>query len=149
MRKYNLTINNKNIEVIVKSVGLDTATVEVDEKEITVNINEIKNMPLPGLMPNEAEMKPAYKQAPSKASTPSAGAPQNTATGGVNAPIPGLIKGLFVAEGDKVEAGQKVLVMEAMKMENVITSEISGTVLKVLVGEGDNVAQDQQLIVVG
>ncbi|MCK5882672.1 MAG: hypothetical protein KAG61_03205 [Bacteriovoracaceae bacterium] len=149
MRKYNLTINNKNIEVIVKSVGLDTATVEVDEKEITVNINEIKNMPLPGLMPSDAEMKPAYKQAPARATTPSAGTPQSTATGGVEAPIPGLIKGLFVAVGDKVEIGQKVLVMEAMKMENEITAETAGTILKVLVGEGDNVAQGEQLLIIG
>lgn len=149
MRKYNFTINGNIFEVVVKSLTVDSATVEVNGNDLTVAINSIKNLSLPSLMPDQKELAPKYVQAPAVASTPVVAAPQKTGTGAVVAPIPGLVKGLFVKEGDKVQAGQQLLVMEAMKMENIINSPHSGTVQKILVGQGDNVAQEQQLIIIG
>ncbi|WP_116124327.1 acetyl-CoA carboxylase biotin carboxyl carrier protein subunit [Lewinella sp. IMCC34183] len=64
----------------------------------------------------------------------------------VTAPMPGLILQLMVAEGDEVEAGTPLLVLEAMKMENVIKAEGSGTVKTVHVTEGEAVDKRQLLI---
>lgn len=149
MRKYNFTINGNIFEVVVKSLAIDSATVEVNGKDMTVAINSIKNLAQPALMPSQAELAPKYVQAPAAATTPTVAAPQKTGTGAITAPIPGLVKGLFVKEGDKVQAGQQLLVMEAMKMENIINSTHAGTVQKILVAAGENVAQEQQLIIIG
>ena len=67
----------------------------------------------------------------------------------VVAPLPGRVISLKVKEGDTVNAGDEVVILEAMKMENSITSDYSGTVLQVAVAEGDNVATDAVLLIVG
>ena len=51
-----------------------------------------------------------------------------------------------VKVGDKVKAGQEVVILEAMKMENSITSDVAGTIKQILVQEGDNVATDAILV---
>jgi len=64
----------------------------------------------------------------------------------VNAPLPGKVLGIKVKVGDKVKSGDEVLVLEAMKMENSITSDYTGTVKQILVAEGDNVQTDAVLV---
>ena len=60
----------------------------------------------------------------------------------------GTIVKVLVAVGDEVEAGQAVLVLEAMKMENNISVETAGTVTEVRVAEGDTVGTGDVLVVV-
>ncbi|MEI6486596.1 MAG: acetyl/propionyl/methylcrotonyl-CoA carboxylase subunit alpha [Sphingomonadales bacterium] len=57
-------------------------------------------------------------------------------------PMPGLIVSIAVAEGDKVEAGQPLATVEAMKMENILRAEKAGTVSKLLAKPGDSLAVD-------
>ncbi len=64
----------------------------------------------------------------------------------VEAPMPGSIFKLLVKEGDMVTKGQTVLILEAMKMENSITSDYAGTVKRIFVKEGTIVAADAKLI---
>lgn len=64
----------------------------------------------------------------------------------LKAPMPGLIVELKVKKKNKVKAGQGVLVMEAMKMENEIRSHIEGTVKEILVKEKQVVEKDQLLL---
>jgi biotin carboxyl carrier protein len=66
----------------------------------------------------------------------------------VRAPIPGRVVSVAVAEGDEVRAGQPLLVLEAMKMENQICAEGPGTVERVLVAPGGTVEGGQVLVVV-
>lgn len=61
-------------------------------------------------------------------------------------PMPGLLVSLNVAEGDKVEAGQPLAVVEAMKMENILRAEKSATVKKVNAKAGDSLAVDAVIL---
>lgn len=81
---------------------------------------------------------------------PKTAAPKAVISGNkVTAPLPGKVIALKVKAGDKVEAGQEVAILEAMKMENSITSDFGGEVKQVLVNEGDNVQTDAVLMIIG
>ena len=67
----------------------------------------------------------------------------------VTAPLPGRVIELKVKVGDAVKAGQEVAVLEAMKMENAITSDFTGTVKQILVRQGQTVATDAVLMEIG
>ena len=60
--------------------------------------------------------------------------------------MPGLLVSLNVAEGDKVEAGQPLAVVEAMKMENILRAEKSATVKTVNAKAGDSLAVDAVIL---
>ena len=64
----------------------------------------------------------------------------------VTVPLPGRVIALRVKVGDSVKNGQEVAVLEAMKMENSITSDVAGKVKQIFVQEGDNVATDTILM---
>jgi propionyl-CoA carboxylase alpha chain len=64
----------------------------------------------------------------------------------VMAPMPGLIRSVAVAVGDEVSTGQELLILEAMKMENVVRAERDGVVEKVEVEAGDTVSADAVLV---
>ena len=61
-------------------------------------------------------------------------------------PMPGLLTRLMVQLGDKVEAGQPLATVEAMKMENMLRAEKSATVSKVAAGVGESLAIDQVIL---
>lgn len=64
----------------------------------------------------------------------------------LNAPMPGLIMKIEVGEGDEVEEGQVLLILEAMKMENAIVSPRSGRIKQIAVKENQAVEKNQLLI---
>lgn len=66
----------------------------------------------------------------------------------VRAQMPGKIISLLVGTGTEVEAGQSLLVIEAMKMQNELKSPKSGTVSKLLVSEGETVPANHRLVVI-
>ncbi|MCB2155272.1 biotin/lipoyl-binding protein [bacterium] len=78
-------------------------------------------------------------------------APKKSALSGVaevRSPMPGLVLEIEVAEGDRVEEGQGVVTVEAMKMENELKAPCAGTVTKVLVESGQPVKKDQPLVII-
>jgi len=66
--------------------------------------------------------------------------------GKIVAPMPGRVLGVFVKPGQKVEAGERLLVLEAMKMEHRLTAKGAGTVASVQAAEGDQVAEGTLLV---
>ena len=64
----------------------------------------------------------------------------------VKAPLPGRIIEIKVKVGDAVKSGQEVLILEAMKMENAVTTDYAGTVKQILIQTGETVATDAPLI---
>ena len=71
------------------------------------------------------------------------------AAGAVKAPLPGTIMSFKVKEGDTVNAGDTVCVLEAMKMENDVKTSKGGTVQKILVGVGDSVLEGNDIMIIG
>jgi propionyl-CoA carboxylase alpha chain len=60
--------------------------------------------------------------------------------------MPGLLVRLDVAEGDKVEAGQPLAVVEAMKMENILRAQKAGTVKAINAEAGESLAADAVIL---
>lgn len=95
--------------------------------------------------PKPAAPKPAASKPANGKSAASASGPGEKIT----APIPGKVMSVMAKAGDSVSAGQVLLVIEAMKMENNIMSPIDGTVKEVLVSKDADVATGDLLIVIG
>ncbi|MBO6220803.1 MAG: biotin/lipoyl-binding protein, partial [Bacteroidales bacterium] len=92
--------------------------------------------------------------APAPAATPAAAAAPAPAkasgTGkAVTSPLPGVIIEVSVKEGQAVKAGQKIAVIEAMKMENEIKADVDGTVTAILVNKGDSVLEGAEIVKIG
>jgi biotin carboxyl carrier protein len=74
---------------------------------------------------------------------------EDTAELAIRSPMPGLILDVLVAPGDHVARGEKVVILESMKMENELRSSRDGLVKRVNVSKGANVEKDQTLVVIG
>ncbi len=66
----------------------------------------------------------------------------------IKAPMPGQVVKRLAAEGETISAGQGIIVVEAMKMENELRSPVDGTVKKILVDEGTNVEAGEDLVTI-
>jgi len=64
----------------------------------------------------------------------------------IKAPMPGLIVSVYVQEGDQVEKGDNLVILESMKMQNEIKAPRAGNVIRVAVRAGDNVDQNQVMV---
>jgi len=67
----------------------------------------------------------------------------------IKAPLPGTVIKILVNIGDNVTAGQDILILEAMKMENNITSHTNGRVVSILKNKGDSTLEGEDLIIIG
>lgn len=67
----------------------------------------------------------------------------------VKAPMPGLVLKVLVEEGSEIKKGDNLLVLEAMKMENILKSATDGLIKKIMVKQGDKVEKNQILIQFG
>lgn len=68
--------------------------------------------------------------------------------GDLNAPMPGKILEIMIQPGDKVDAGQPLVILEAMKMENELKAPAGGIISALLVKAGDSVEKNQHLLVI-
>lgn len=118
------TINEEPVAVQVRGTGHDIALTRGSHR-LAAKILPARFGPMLSLMP------PA---------TDGAGADE------IVAPMPGQITRILVEVGDEVQAGQDVAIIEAMKMENILTSEARGTVTSIEVGIGDNLNVDDLIL---
>ncbi len=122
-----------------------TFSISVDGEDYEVHVAQVDDTPIfPGLAAGGA---PAGATA---AGVPGAdGAPSGVEGTPLRSPMPGVVIRYDVHKGDTVEEGQKVMLLEAMKMENTLTAPASGTVLKICYRAGDNVTKDAVLLTIG
>ena len=104
---------------------------------------ELKQTKTPKLVRPEAV--PSTDSHPSVAKTVSPGV---ATSGAVKSPLPGVILSLAVKVGDTVKVGQRLLVLEAMKMENNIDSDKEGRIAAIKVNQGDSVMEGDVLVVI-
>jgi biotin carboxyl carrier protein len=71
------------------------------------------------------------------------------ATKQIRSPLPGTVLNILVREGDTVQRGQNLLIIEAMKMENEIKADSAGIVKKIHVHKGDTISEGQILVEIG
>lgn len=71
---------------------------------------------------------------------------QGKASGETHAPMPGQVVEVFVEQGSRVASGQKLLVLEAMKMQHTVSAPFEGTVTALPVSKGEQVAEGQLLV---
>ncbi|MBD3609491.1 MAG: biotin/lipoyl-binding protein [Gammaproteobacteria bacterium] len=76
------------------------------------------------------------------------GRPKASSEGDVTTSMPGTIVDVLVSEGDSVNAGDPILITEAMKMETEVQAPISGKVVAVHVTKGDSVNPDEALVII-
>ncbi len=151
MKEYQLKINGNDYNVIIKEVEDSTADVEVNgtpyrveyEKPITKQAKKTIKSVTPVARP--AAAAPTAAPAAKPAAAPAAGGAGATVT----SPLPGIILDIAVKEGDVVKKGQKIVVLEAMKMENVIEATADGTVTSIKVNKGDSVLEGAPLVIIG
>lgn len=136
MKNYKFTINGNTYEVEILEVEGDMAKIEVNGTSYLVEIHkEVKPVKTPTLV------RPVLRE-PQKNIDRKEGGPKRE----VKAPLPGIILQVMVKPGDKVTKGQKLLIMEAMKMENEIKAEQDGEIVSVKVSNGQSVLQEEVLI---
>ena len=146
MKTYKFKINGKDYEVANNSVEGKNASVTVNGADYQV---ELENAPAAPAAP-AAAAAPAVQAAPSAApAAPAAPAAKPAGPGKkVVSPLPGVIIEVSVKEGQAVKAGQKVAVIEAMKMENEISAESDGTVTAIHVAKGDSVLEGADIVTI-
>lgn len=142
MKEYKYTINGTKYEVAVGDIEENIVTVCVNGEEYKVEMEKEpepeKKKPVLG--------KPAEAAADSDAPATDKGAvDKNNA---VKAPLPGVITEIKVAVGDEVQAGDTVIVLEAMKMANALEADKSGKVTAICVKVGESVMEDDALVVI-
>ena len=128
MKKFNVTVNGTTYEVEVEEVKAAGGA---------------KPAPRPAAAPAAAPA-PKLAAAPAPAKT-AAGAGEHS----IDAPMPGKIIKLVANEGASVKAGEVLLILEAMKMQNEITADTDGTVKKFNVAAGQSVKAHESLVILG
>ena len=146
MKTYKYKVQGVDYEVEITDVEGKIARVNVNgipfEIEMQKPINAAKHPELAATKASAAAPVAAQPvEKPQAPAAPVAPKPQPAAPAGagtpVKAPLPGTINAINVKVGDTVAVGQVVIVLEAMKMQNNIEAETTGTVTSILVNQGD------------
>jgi glutaconyl-CoA/methylmalonyl-CoA decarboxylase subunit gamma len=139
--KYRISVQDQSFEIEIGTVTGDVAAVTVDNMPYMVRV---ENLSASGPHHSTTVAQPVP--------TPSAIAPKplSKQAGGeiVIAPIPGIILSISVNVGDSVTTDQVVAIIEAMKMENELTSHVSGTVKEIRAPKGTEVATGDVVMVI-
>ena len=133
MKKFRISVNGNSYEVEVEELdaGSETSVAPVQ-----------KSIPKPAAPVAKKPKKKAPAPKPEKNTPPIAGGHT------VESPMPGTILSISVSEGDSLSNGDVLLVLEAMKMENEITSEVDGTIASINVKNGAAVDAGEVLVVI-
>ena len=146
MKKFSFTINGNTYDLDIKSVEDNVAEVEVNGFSYSVEFDRVlETTKTPRLVRTEAVPSTDITRSEQKTSSPAG--PKGS--GFIKSPLPGTIIDINVKVGDMVKTGDKLLTLEAMKMENIINSDKSGIIITVNYKKGDAVMEGDILIEVG
>ena len=142
MKEFKYTINGKEYQVEIESINEDTniASLKVNGEAYEVGMEKTAEDEKKKVVLGKPAQEEADKEAALVTNV-------NTANA-VKAPLPGTITGISVKVGEEVQAGDTVVVLEAMKMANNIEAEKSGKVTAICVKVGQSVMEDDALVVI-
>ncbi len=145
MKEYKFKINGNNYNVLIEDFGETTASVEVNGTPFQVEYEKQVNKPAIKVIRPSAPQTITPSPGRDATSTPAPSAGGTTIT----SPLPGVVFDINVKEGDTVKAGQTILVLEAMKMENAIETSVDGVVKSIKVNKGESVLEGAPLVIIG
>lgn len=148
MNKYQYKVQGVDYDVEIEEVEGNLAKVKVNGISFDVELKQPINASKVARPKVEAPKPVAAAAAPTPAAQPAATPAAAGSGNAVKAPLPGTITSVNVKVGDKVNTGDTVVVLEAMKMQNNIESEYAGTVTSVTVSQGDSVMEGATLITI-
>lgn len=146
MKSFKFKINGNEYNVDIESIENSIMQVEVNgskyQVELEMSIPEIKT---PKLITSVAV--PSTDSTPSTLKTFGPDSPKGGGT--IKSPLPGVILNIHVQIGQSIKIGQRLITLEAMKMENNIDSDKDGIVKEIKVKQGDSVMEGDVLIIIG
>lgn len=134
MKSYKMKINGENYDAKIISMDSEHAKIEVNGNVFLVEFDEENQNLVP-------KLTRTFKESPD---TPQLSI--DFADGAVKAPIPGVIVSIKKKVGDRVEKGETILILEAMKMESEIESPAGGIIEEILVRERAAVHENDPLV---
>lgn len=142
MTQYKITVKDTTYDVeILDDPRNDEVLVKVNGEELTVVTEEVNKA-----VSAVKAAKPAPASAAAPAPKPAAAAPVAAGPGTIKSPLPGVVNSIKVRAGDKVKANDEICVIEAMKAMNIIRAPQDGTVARIHVNEGNQVAYGAPLM---
>jgi biotin carboxyl carrier protein len=148
MKKYRFTIHGNKYDVTILNVDENLIDMEVNGSAYQVEVDKsIQPVKTPRLVRSKAV--PSTELTPLGGTATAGKIATGKAGGTIRSPLPGAIISIHVKPGDKVAIGQKLMVLEAMKMENNIDSDREGTVVAVPVAPGQQVMEGDVLLEMG
>jgi biotin carboxyl carrier protein len=145
MKEYKFKVNSKDYTVSVDNVEENIVNVVVNDTPYKVELEEIPENFVsvsPQTVAAQTVQRPIEAKIYGTGQASEGGKP-------LKSPLPGVILDFFVKVGDSVKNGQKILVLEAMKMENNIDADRDGTILEIKVSKGHSVNEGDVLLVIG
>lgn len=146
MKQYKYRINGSLYNVVINNATEETAEVEVNGTPYTIEIEKKAKKAMSS--PFKKHAQAGAMQPDAVVATPIAKVPTSAGANALKSPLPGIILDISCNVGDTVKKGQKLLVLEAMKMENNIIADRDGTVKEIKVRKGDSVLEGSDLIVI-
>ncbi|MDR1737935.1 MAG: biotin/lipoyl-binding protein [Candidatus Symbiothrix sp.] len=138
MKSFKYTINGSVYKVVINKIEDTIADVEVNGTPYKVEMNK----------PTKTQVVTINRTRPAQPATQVSRPVQVSVANALRSPLPGVILDVFCKSGDTVKKGQKLLILEAMKMENVINADRDGTVKEIKVNKGDSVLEGAELLVI-
>lgn len=147
MKKYQFTIHGNKYDVHIVNVDENIIELEVNGSNYKVEVDK-------AIQPVKTPKLVRPKAVPSTDTTPSTSTGIKTSgtssgAGAVSSPLPGTVIKIHVNVGDEVKVGQKLITLEAMKMENSLDSDKDGKVTAVKVQQGQSVMEGDVLLEIG
>jgi len=138
MNSFKYTINGNVYKVVINRIEDTVADVEVNGTSYKVEMSRPAKTQIVTInRPAQTPMKPIPQVQKS-----------NPVASALRSPLPGIILDIYCKAGDSVKKGQKLMVLEAMKMENIINAEKDGVVKEIKVNKGDSVLEGADLAII-